>query len=122
MSALFHAWPNRSGGGNLWNRRGVCSWTKLTVCVVDISTNFFCLFAIFHHLHHVTRDVNADASAKSVGVKLDRSVRPEFFNIASQIILMTHVAAPAIAWILVQYIRVSYGKSVCYLYLCRLAL
>jgi hypothetical protein len=53
----------------LWNRWRWRRRTIFTVLLFDLRSHFLEAFAFIHHLHHVTRDANADVSSKAHSIE-----------------------------------------------------
>ena len=76
----------RSGGGLL---------DEVGVRRVDGCSNCARVHALRVHLHHGTRDAEADLSGWGHGVELDASVWPDATNVAVAVAAMTGVPATA---------------------------
>ena len=66
MNRLRDAWT-RSAHLRLdsWRRRCRSRRTVLAVGFLDLRAHFLETLALIHHLHHVTRDADADRSAEA---------------------------------------------------------
>jgi len=57
-----------------------CGGTEFAVAIDNYCAHFRHCFTLFEHCHHVTRDVDADASAQGVILELNHASGFSVFN------------------------------------------
>ena len=89
--------------------------TILRIRRVDVFSDLGDGLALVQQPHHVTRDVNANASAQGMRIKFRLAFRAKTGYIALVIALVPHRPAPTVAWHLFEDIGIRYGKAIGFL-------
>src|SRR5215470_4168811 len=96
----------------LRRRRRWRPWSILAVCLVNDRSHLLETLPFVHHLHHVTRDVNADASAKTHSIEYRLFRRRVVLKITGGIARVPLLAATAITRNVTKCISVGDGESI----------